>query len=215
MAPPHCFRAGQSLVDRVSPEVLICLHPVPVMGTLELYVSHHPSPPCSVFHPAPSLKRLCWLSASCLRKLLVATHMGNLHSLLTIDWFSHRLNFESWVLPSFFIWWSMETNILSLWQWLTVACSNCVPNSFNLYHELSTVLYQWKTGLEAVFLLLLRRQVFPSVLCVDSGSQHIECECIFHDIAWGVRERGGHWNGANLCCSTQRHGSIVTKETCV
>lgn len=36
-----------------------------------------------------------------------------------------------------------------------------------------------------------RKQVIPLVLHVDSGSQHIECECIFHDSALGVKERKG------------------------
>lgn len=44
-----------------------------------------------------------------------------------------------------------------------------------------------------------KRALPLSVLCVDSGSQHIECECIFHDRARGARERDGRWIEENLC----------------
>lgn len=121
MAPPHCFRAGQSLVDRVSPEVLICLHPVPVMGTLELYVSHHPSPH-ALFSILPHLSNgsagyLLYACASCLLRRTWETciHCWQNSDLVT-DWCA------SFILHLVI---NGDKN-LSLWQWLTVACSNCV-----------------------------------------------------------------------------------------
>lgn len=57
----------------------------------------------------------------------------------------------------------------------------------------------------------------PSVLCVYSGSQYIECECIFHDKALGVRERKGRWMEDSLSSvsSNTQTETVTSKETFV
>lgn len=92
----------------------------------------------------------------------------------------------------------------SVTEWLTMASCNCV--CLTALTCIINYQQQWtdEKELEATrsrfyYWDWQRKQAIPSVLCVDSGSQHIECECIFHDRALGLREREGQWIKENLC----------------
>lgn len=147
------------------------------------------------------------------------------HSVSIKSWFSKRLSFgagneESWIFTikaSLFSIRHLMINgdKMSVTEWLTMASCNCVcltalaciinyPQHCTDEKELGarrSRFYYWDWQ---------RKQA------VDSGSQHIECECIFHDRALGARETEGRRIEEILWCFfCEVHSSVITKGTCV